>query len=124
MRGVLQRSSWVFPFKDLRFHLTQHLYRTYTKPVNSKVSRVVDQVVDRAKTLAGMERAAALGRHPGRPVRVADAKILAAIPLGTAAGARKVGLSKSQFIARRKRLEISREPMGDYRIIGNQHGSE
>lgn len=39
----------------------------------------------------------------------ADAAILAAIPLGTMAEARKVGLSKTQFIARRWRLEDHHE---------------
>jgi DNA invertase Pin-like site-specific DNA recombinase len=60
----------------------------------------------REQTLEGMRRAAERGRVPGRPVTVSDAKIRAAIPLGTAAGAKKVGLTKSQFIRRRRKLEI------------------
>ena len=59
----------------------------------------------RKKTLEGMRKAAARGRVPGRPLTVSDAEIAAAIPLGTLAGAKKVGLTKAQFIRRRRRLE-------------------
>jgi hypothetical protein len=52
-----------------------------------------------------MAKAALKGRVPGRPVTVTDDEIRKAIPLGTAAGARSVGLSKTQFITRRRRLE-------------------
>jgi len=52
-----------------------------------------------------MRKAAARGRVPGRPLTVSDAEIAAAIPLGTLAGAKKVGLTKAQFIRRRRRLE-------------------
>ena len=58
-----------------------------------------------AATRKGMERARKLGRQLGRKPKVTDAKILAVLHLGTAEGARKVGLSKSQFIARRRVLE-------------------
>jgi len=58
-----------------------------------------------ARTKAGLERAEKLGRKGGAPSKVTDAQIAAAIPLGTSAGAQKVGLSKTQFITRRKRLE-------------------
>lgn len=63
----------------------------------------------RQKTLDGMRKAAEKGRLPGRPVTVTDAKIRKAIPLGTAAGARAVGLSKAQFLRRRARLENQNE---------------
>ena len=61
--------------------------------------------MNRRKWREGLRKAAAKGRLPGRPLTVPDAAILEAIPLGTAAGARKVGLSKTQFIERRRRLE-------------------
>lgn len=57
------------------------------------------------KTREGMRKAAAKGRRPGRPLTVSDAAIRRAIPLGTLAGAAKVGLTKAQFIRRRRRLE-------------------
>ena len=59
----------------------------------------------RKRTLAGLKRAAKLGRYPGRPVTVSDEEIRKAIPLGTLAGAKAVGLCKAQFIARRRRIE-------------------
>ena len=59
----------------------------------------------REKTLEGMRKAAAKGRRPGPPQKVSDAEIIAAIPLGTLAGAKAVGLTKNQFIRRRRRLE-------------------
>jgi len=52
-----------------------------------------------------MRKAAAKGRRPGPPQKVSDAEIIAAIPLGTMAGAKTVGLTKQQFIRRRRRLE-------------------
>lgn len=57
------------------------------------------------KIKAGQARAAALGRKPGRPMKVSDDKIKAAIPLGTAKGAAKVKLSVSTFIRRRRQIE-------------------
>ena len=62
-------------------------------------------MANRVKTLAGMRKAAAKGRYPGRPQTVSDAAIRAAIPLGTAKGAARVGLSRTQFIARRRAIE-------------------
>jgi len=59
----------------------------------------------RRRTLEGMAQAAARGRFPGPPIRVTDDEIRAVLHLGTAAGARAVGLTKAWFIARRRRLE-------------------
>lgn len=53
----------------------------------------------------GMAKGAARGRKPGRRNTVPDKAILAVIRLGTAEAARKVGLSKAQYIVRRRRLE-------------------
>jgi len=54
----------------------------------------------------GMRRGAALGRVPtGRPYRVSDAAIRRVMHLGTMEAARRVGLSKSQYIIRRRQLE-------------------
>lgn len=78
----------------------------FTIRCQALVCRVCKSVMShRKKILAGMQKAAEKGRFPGRPVTVSDAKIRKAIPLGTAAGARAVGLSKSQFLRRRYRLE-------------------
>ncbi len=60
-----------------------------------------------AKTKQGLERAAALGRVGGRRPKVSDEDIRAAIPLGTADGARKVGLTISSFIRRRRLIEAA-----------------
>jgi DNA invertase Pin-like site-specific DNA recombinase len=63
-------------------------------------------VSDRSKqTREGLALAAVKGRKPGRKPRVPDARIRAVMHLGTVEGARKVGLSKSQFIVRRRRIE-------------------
>jgi hypothetical protein len=59
------------------------------------------------QTREGLKRAMELGRRPGRAPRVSDKAILGAIRLGTKAGALKVGLSKSQFIKRRRALEAA-----------------
>lgn len=60
----------------------------------------------RENIIAGMRRGAAKGRvSTGRSPKVSDAAIRAVLHLGTLAAARKVGLSKSQFINRRRRLE-------------------
>lgn len=59
----------------------------------------------RDKIMAGLKKAAAKGRKPGRPVTVTDAKIRAAIPLGTTKGAAKVKMSVSSFIRRRRLIE-------------------
>lgn len=53
----------------------------------------------------GLARAAAMGRKPGAPKKVSDDQIRAAIPLGTVEGARKVKLSISTFIRRRRAIE-------------------
>jgi DNA invertase Pin-like site-specific DNA recombinase len=55
----------------------------------------------------GMAAAAVGGRKAGRPRKVDDAMIREAIPLGTTRGAAKVGLCKTQFLARRRKLEAS-----------------
>ena len=57
------------------------------------------------KTKLGLAQAAAKGRKPGRPQTVSDEAVRSAIGLGTTAGAAAVGLSKAQFIVRRRRLE-------------------
>lgn len=57
------------------------------------------------KIKAGLAKAADHGRRPGRPVKVPDDKIRAAIPLGTTKGAAKVKLSISTFIRRRRQIE-------------------
>jgi hypothetical protein len=58
------------------------------------------------KIKSGMRHGAAQGRVPtGRPYTVSDAAIRKVLHLGTLEAARRVGLSKSQFIARRRRLE-------------------
>lgn len=57
------------------------------------------------KIRAGLVRAAIRGRKPGRPTKVPDDKIRAAIPLGTIRGAAKVKLSVSTFIRRRRAIE-------------------
>lgn len=59
----------------------------------------------RDKIMAGLERAAAMGRKPGRRPKVTDDQIRAAIPLGTTKGAAKVKLSVSSFIRRRRLIE-------------------
>ena len=58
------------------------------------------------KTKLGLAQAAAKGRKPGRPQTVGDEAVRSAIGLGTTAGAAAVGLSKAQFIVRRRRLEM------------------
>jgi hypothetical protein len=60
----------------------------------------------RDKIMAGLEKAAAKGRKPGRPPTVSDGKIRTAIPLGTTKGAAKVGLSVSTFIRRRRKVNL------------------
>jgi DNA invertase Pin-like site-specific DNA recombinase len=60
----------------------------------------------REQILEGMRRAAEKGRFPGRPLKVSDAKIKAAMHLGASAGARKVGLTPSQFRRRRRKIEV------------------
>jgi hypothetical protein len=63
-------------------------------------------VADSKNIIAGMRRGAAKGRiPPGRPYTVADAAIRKVMHLGTLEAARRVGLSKSQYINRRRRLE-------------------
>lgn len=75
--------------------------------VKGKVSRIVNQpMTTREKILEGMRRAAEKGRFPGRPQKVPDAQIRAAMHLGASAGGRKVGLTPSQFRRRRRKLEM------------------
>jgi DNA invertase Pin-like site-specific DNA recombinase len=59
----------------------------------------------RDKIMAGLEKAAAKGRKPGRPLKVTDAQMRAVIPLGTVKGAAKVKMSVSSFIRRRRLIE-------------------
>lgn len=59
----------------------------------------------RDKIMAGLAKAATMGRKPGRPPKVTNDQIRAAIPLGTAKGAATVGLSVSTFIRRRRLIE-------------------
>jgi DNA invertase Pin-like site-specific DNA recombinase len=54
---------------------------------------------------AGLAVAAAKGRKPGRPPKVTEAHMCAAIPLGTTKGAAKVKMSVSSFIRRRRLIE-------------------
>jgi len=63
----------------------------------------VSELGDRIRE--GMARGAAMGRKPGKRTRVSDKAIRAVIHLGTLEAARRVGLSKSQYITRRRRLE-------------------
>jgi DNA invertase Pin-like site-specific DNA recombinase len=59
------------------------------------------------KIKAGMRWGAERGRvQPGRPYTVSDAAIRKVLHLGTSEAARKVGLSKSQYINRRRKLEM------------------
>jgi DNA invertase Pin-like site-specific DNA recombinase len=61
------------------------------------------------RTIEGQRQAAEEGRFPGRPLRVSDAQICRAMHLGTTEAARRVGLSRAQFIARRKRIKQAQE---------------
>lgn len=63
----------------------------------------------RDKIIEGLARAAAKGRKPGRPNKVSDDDVRAAIPLGTVKGAAKVKLSVSTFIRRRRHIEEGAE---------------
>jgi DNA invertase Pin-like site-specific DNA recombinase len=60
-----------------------------------------------AATRKGLERARKFGRRPGPKPKVTDAEIRAVLQLclGTAESAKMVGLSKPQFIARRRVVE-------------------
>jgi DNA invertase Pin-like site-specific DNA recombinase len=59
----------------------------------------------RDKIMAGLKKAAAKGRKPGRPPKVTADQIRASIPLGTTRGAASVGLSVSTYIRRRRMIE-------------------
>ncbi len=59
----------------------------------------------RDKIMRGLAKAAAHGRKPGRPPKVTDEQIRAAIPLGTVRGAKRVKLSVASFIRRRRLIE-------------------
>lgn len=61
------------------------------------------------QTREGLAAAVARGRFPGRMPRVTDDEIRAAMPMGTSAGAKKVGMCRSQFIVRRKRIEAIKD---------------
>jgi len=61
------------------------------------------------KIKAGQKRAARLGRKVGAPPKATDAQIKAAIPLGTAKGAAACGLSRPQFMRRRRIIEEEAE---------------
>ena len=61
------------------------------------------------RTKQGLAKAAARGRKPGRAPKVTDAQVRAAIPLGTAKGARKLGVSVSTFIRHRRAIEEGAE---------------
>ena len=56
---------------------------------------------------AGMAAGAAAGRHAGRPQKVNDdaIKVILALGLTTIESARRAGLTKSQFIRRRRLIE-------------------
>lgn len=56
-------------------------------------------------TRAGMERARALGRMPGRPRLVSDDAIRAVIHLPTSAAAASVGLCRQHYMVRRRAIE-------------------
>lgn len=64
-----------------------------------------DRKMHRRQTLKGMAEAAQHGRLPGRPKRVSDDAIREVIMLATGEAARLVGLTKAQYIERRRRLE-------------------
>lgn len=66
---------------------------------------MIDREEHRKRSLDGIRRAIERGRLPGSPARVSDDQIREAMHLGTAEGSRRVGLSKRQFIERRRRLE-------------------
>jgi DNA invertase Pin-like site-specific DNA recombinase len=57
------------------------------------------------QTRRGLMRAVRLGRKLGPKPKVSDEAIRKVIHLGTAEAARKVGLSKTQYITRRRRIE-------------------
>lgn len=64
--------------------------------------------MDKARSEAtkrGLEEARKFGRILGRKPKVSDAEIRAVMHLGTAQGARMVGLTKPQYIARRRRIQ-------------------
>ena len=65
---------------------------------------------DRSRaTLEGLARAAKWGRKGGAPRRVSDDEIRNVIRLGTAEAARVVGLSRTQYIARRRLIEEAKQ---------------
>jgi hypothetical protein len=62
--------------------------------------------ISRSKAIKEAQaRAAERGRVSGPPFKVSDEQIHKVIHLGTTEAARKVGLSRSQYIARRRRIE-------------------
>ena len=97
---IMVMSSAIHPLHDL--------YGTFTSHVNGNAAGVVTTMESKsAQTRRGLAEAAKKGRMPGRKPRISDAKIRAVLHLGTAEGARQAGLSKSQFIARRRQIEKS-----------------
>ena len=59
-------------------------------------------------TRKGVARARELGRKPGPPVQVSDEQIRTVIGLSTKDAAKAVGLSRSQYIRRRRQIEDAR----------------
>ena len=65
----------------------------------------MDKVSRSQETKDGLAKAAGRGRFPGRKPVVTDAEIMVVIHLGTTVAAREVGLSRNQYIVRRRKLE-------------------
>ena len=103
------RSEWPSTRAGEEHGLT--VYNTFARQATGKRD---GQVMDGEKshsqrTIEGQRRAAKEGRFPGRPMRVSDAQIRRVMHLGTTEAARRVGLSRAQFIARRKRIKQAQE---------------
>ena len=78
---------------------------------------------DRSRAIKqAQDKAAKHGRRSGPPLKVSDAQIRKTMHLGTTQAALRVGLSRAQYIVRRKRLELisneAREKMATQTLEG------
>lgn len=87
------------------FNLTIRLSRFYKARKELPETKATHVETHSERTRRGLAEAATRGRFPGRPPRVSDDAIRTVLHLGTAEGSQAVGLSKTQFIARRRRIE-------------------
>ncbi len=71
----------------------------------SSQSMEISMTTRSEQTRNGLDRAVKRGRKLGPPFKVSDAAIRRVMAMGTAEAARKVGLTKAQYIIRRGRLE-------------------